>query len=240
VTHYGGTVLPPSLVSFGGGASGYVVPLEGRPVFGIYSFRWAGLDPQTGDPRGYVSDTVSKNYSLLANPVKLSDIEYNGPARPQYYGGFGNTFSYKNLSLLVNITYKFDYYFKRFSVNYYNLVKYYEANKDYSLRWQKAGDEKTTQVPSFTYPANYSRDVFYNGSSILVEKGDCIRLQNISLSYDFDKASWYRLPLKHIKLYAYVNNVGIIWRANKQGLDPDAPFGIPLPKTYSIGLRADF
>ena len=60
------------------------------------------------------------------------------------------------------------------------------------------------------------------------------------LSYDFDNASWYRLPLKHIKLYAYVNNVGIIWRANKQGLDPDAPFGIPLPKTYSIGLRADF
>jgi TonB-dependent starch-binding outer membrane protein SusC len=240
VTHYGGTILPSSLVNFGGGASGYVIPLQGKPVYGIYSFRWAGLDPQTGDPLGYVDNKVSNDYASLANPVKFSDIEYNGPARPKYYGGFGNTFAYKNLSLFINITYKFDYYFKRLSVNYYNLVNYYQVNKDYSVRWQKPGDEKTTQVPSFTYPVNYSRDIFYNSSAILVEKGDHVRLHDISLSYDFTKAKWHKLPLDHIKLYAYINNVGILWRANKYRLDPDYPLGIPAPRTYSIGLRADF
>lgn len=240
VTHYGGTILPSSLVSYGAGANGFVIPLQGKPVYGVYSFRWAGLDPQTGDPRGYENDTVSEDYSQLANPTKLSDIEYNGPARPKYYGGFGNTFSYKNLSLFINITYKLDYYFKRFSVNYYNLVNYYAVNKDYSLRWQKPGDEKTTQVPSMVYPENSSRDNFYNSSAVLVDRGDHIRLQDISLSYDFNKSSWHKLPLDHIKLYAYVNNVGILWRANKDRLDPDFPLGIPAPRTYSIGLRADF
>lgn len=240
VTHYGGTILPSSLVNFGAGASGYVIPFQGKPVYGVYSFRWAGLDPQTGDPQGYIDNKISNDYATLANPVKISDIEYNGPARPKYYGGFGNTFAYKNLSLFINITYKFDYYFKRISVNYYNLVNYYQVNKDYSVRWQKPGDEKTTQVPSFTYPVSYSRDIFYNSSSVLVERGDHIRLQNISLSYDFNKDSWHNLPLNHIKLYAYINNVGILWRANKYGLEPDYPLGIPAPRTYSIGLRADF
>lgn len=240
VTHYGGTNPPSQLVYYGSGANGFVIPNQGKPVYGIYSFKWAGLDPTTGDPRGYVSDTISKNYALLANPTRIDDIQYNGPARPLFYGAVGNTFSYKRLSLFINITYKFDYYFRRFSVNYYNLFNYYSANKDYSLRWQKPGDEKTTQVPSLVYPANYSRDIFYNSSSVLVEKGDHIRLQDISLSYDFDKKVWHRLPVNHIQLYAYINNAGIIWRANKQGLDPDYPLGFPAPRTYAIGLRANF
>jgi hypothetical protein len=240
VTHYGGTNPPSQLVSYGAGANGFVVPNEGKPVYGIYSFRWAGLDGATGDPLGYVSDTISKNYALLANPTRKEDIQYNGPARPQFYGAFGNTFSYRHLSLFVNITYKFEYYFKRFSVNYYNLVNYYSGNKDYSIRWQKPGDEKATQVPSLVYPANYSRDIFYNSSSILVEKGDHMRLQNISLSYALDKTIWARLPLSHLQLYAYINNVGILWRANKEGLDPDYPLGIPAPRSYALGLRVNF
>jgi hypothetical protein len=227
-------------VNFGTGASGYVIPLEGKPVYGVYSFRWAGLNPLTGDPQGYVDGKVSEDYTTLANPVQLADIEYNGPARPKYYGGFGNTFVYRNLSIFINITYKFDYYFKRLSVNYDNLVNSYQLNKDYSARWQKPGDEKTTDGPSFTYPANYSRAIFYNSSSILVQKGDHIRLQDISVSYDLDKATWHKLPLDHVKLYAFVNNAGILWQANKYDLDPDYPFGIPAPRTYSIGLRANF
>ena len=240
VTHYGGTILPSSLVSLGGGASGYVIPLAGKPVFGIYSFRWAGLDPLSGNPQGYVDGKVSQDYSNLSNPTQLADIEYNGSARPQYYGAFGNTFSYRNWSLFINISYKFGYYFNRLSVNYYNLVNYYALNKDYSIRWQKPGDEKITQVPSFSYPVNYSRDIFYNSSSILVEKGDHIRLQGISLNYDLNKINCPFLPFNQIKLYAYINNVGIIWRANSKGLDPDYPLGIPAPRTCSIGLRVDF
>jgi hypothetical protein len=240
VTRYGGTILPLDLVNFGAGADGFVIPLKGKPVYGVYSFRWAGLDPATGDPRGYLNDTISKDYFQLSNPVNVTDVQYNGTARPKYYGGFGNTFSYKHFSLFVNISYKLDYYFRRFSVNYYNLFNYYSVNKDYSVRWQKPGDEKTTQVPSLVYPASYSRDNFYNNASVLVEKGDHIRLQDISVSYDFDKTAWHKLPFNHLQLYAHLNNAGILWRANKAGLDPDAPLGIPSPRTYAFGLRADF
>lgn len=239
VTHYGGTVVPSSLVSFGGGGNGYVIPQEGRPVYGIYSFPWAGLDPATGDPQGYIDGIVSKDYYQLATPNDISDIQYNGPARPLYYGSVGNTFSFKNFSLFINLSFKLDYYFRRFSVNYFTLFNFYAANKDYSLRWQQPGDEQHTQVPSAVYPANNARDIFYNRSAVLIDKGDHIRIQDMSLSYDLNKNVWRRLPLNHIRLYTHINNVGLLWKANKDGLDPDYPLGIPAITTFAFGVRAE-
>ena len=238
VTTYGGSNPPVQLVSYGNGANGFVIPNEGKPAFGIYSFRWAGLDPLTGDPQGYLADTVSKNYNQLTNPAFVTDLDYNGRARPQYYGSLGNQFSWKRFTLFCNITFKAGYYFRRTSVNYYNLAWYYIPNADYLHRWQKPGDEQFTQVPSMVYPANANRDFFYNNASVLVEKGDHIRLQDISLSYEFSKNSGKRLPFSFLQLYGNVNNVGILWRANKKGLDPDYPSGIPAVRTYAIGLRA--
>lgn len=240
VTFYGGSNPPSQLVHIGNGSSGFVLPVQGKPVYGIYSFKWAGLNPSTGNPRGYVGDIASEDYPLLDNPALLTDIQYNGPARPREYGSIGNTFSLKHFSLFVNITYKLDYYFRRSSVNYYYLFRYNNSNGDYSKRWQKPGDEKTTQVPSLQYPPNISRDDFYNNSSILVEKGDHIRIQDISLNYNLTKNVLVKLPVNRVELYAYVNNVAIIWRANKEGIDPDYPSGIPPLRTYAIGLRTSF
>lgn len=240
VTHYGGKNPVAQLVYYGYGANGFVIPNEGKPVYGIYSFKWGGLDAATGDPLGYVTDTLSKDYALLSNPTALSDIIYNGTARPLFFGGLMNNFSWKRFTLFANISFKFHYYFKRTSVNYYNLFNYYNGNKDYELRWQKPGDEEITQVPSLVYPANYSRDNFYNNSSVLIEKGDHIRLQDISLAYNFDKTLLRKLHVNQLQLYGYLNNVGILWRANKHGIDPDYPFGFPAPRTYSLGFRANF
>lgn len=240
VTHYGATNPPTQLIYFGNGANGFIVPQEGKPVYGIYSYKWGGLDPLNGNPRGYEADTLSENYYQLANPAVVNEIQYNGPARPLFFGGLMNSFSWKRFTILANITYKFHYYFRRTSVNYFNLFYYYNVNEDYAYRWQKPGDEKFTQVPSLVYPANYSRDIFYNNSSVLVERGDHIRLQDISISYDFERTQWRKLPFDHIQLYGYVNNIGIIWRQNKRNIDPDYVFGYPAPRTYAFGLKASF
>lgn len=240
VTHYGGSNPPTQLVSYGSGANGFVIPNEGKPVYGIYSFKWAGLDGATGDPQGYINDTISKNYTALTSPATVKDIQYNGPARPVFFGGVMNTFSWKHFTLFVNISYKLDYYFRRTSINYYNLFNFYQGNKDYYARWQNKGDEKTTQVPSLVYPANYSRDIFYTNSAVLVEKGGNIRLQDINLSYDINERLVRRWHISNFQLYVYINNVGILWRANKEGLDPDYPLAIPAERSYAIGIRTNF
>ena len=87
---------------------------------------------------------------------------------------------------------------------------------------------------------NANRDVFYNGSEVNVKKGDHIRLQDISLSYTLSKSNWSTIPVENIQFYLYLNNVGLLWKANEDGLDPDYPSGIPIPRSISIGIKTIF
>jgi len=75
----------------------------------------------------------------------------------------------------------------------------------------------------------------------LVDKGDHIRLQDISLSYDVDGSKLNKHVFNSMQVYLYVSNLGILWRANKDGLDPDLwAGGVPSPINYSIGVKANF
>lgn len=87
---------------------------------------------------------------------------------------------------------------------------------------------------------NSARDAFYHYSEVLVEKGDHVRLQDVNISYNLDKARFKRLPFQQLNVYLYANNIGIIWRANKYGLDPDYPSGFPATRSYSLGIKAIF
>lgn len=219
--------------------------VEGNPVYGIYSYRWAGLDPANGDPMGYLNGQVSKNYTNLTGAAtQLSDIVYNGRALPAVFGAIRNTLTYRAFSLSANITYKFNYYFKKESINYSQLFTTGTGHSDYEKRWQQPGDELKTDVISMPYPSNSARDAFYNGSEILVRKGDHIRLQYISLSYEFKKGAGLPLPFQRLQCYMTMNNIGILWRANKDGLDPDyhtATTAVPPPPmSLSLGLRVAF
>ncbi|WP_295119734.1 SusC/RagA family TonB-linked outer membrane protein [uncultured Chitinophaga sp.] len=219
-----------------------VVPLKGRPLFAIYSYRWAGLDPANGDPMGYLGKSTSKDYAAIFARTTTDSMMFHGAARPVVFGSLRNDLSYKGFSLSFNLIYKFRYYFRRSSMTYENMP--WVAHKDFYSRWQKPGDEVVTNVPSLQYPPyNTNRELFYKLSSALVEKGDHIRFQDINLSYDFSSLIGTRV-LSSLQVYAYVNNVGILWRANAVGLDPDLDMNstgvYPVPRSYSLGVRANF
>lgn len=228
-------------------SSGSTAPISGiveLPVYGVFAYKWAGLDPQTGDPQGYLDGVISKDYTKILNSARgIEDLECFGSAIPTKYGSFINTISYQQFSLDVGITYKFGYWFRRSSINYTDLIASRDGHSDYSNRWQKPGDEQWTNVPSNPYTTNSARDAFYNGSSILVERGDHIRLQYFTLNYSFKKENLVNLPIQNLQLFASVNNLGILWKANKAGIDPDYNWGTYSLKpvtTYSIGLRTQF
>jgi TonB-linked SusC/RagA family outer membrane protein len=237
VTKYTGKILPADLLS--GDIS--IRPYEGKPVFGVYGYKWEGLDPTNGDPVGM--DTLgktTKDYTSIINGARFQDLVYKGPARPTLFGGLTNILSYKGLSLIFTINYKLGYYFRRNSISYSALFNSYAGHMDYSKRWQQPGDELKTNVPSLAYPADPNRDLFYRGSEILIEKGDHIRLQDINLSYTIDHTRNKNFPFSRLNIYAYANNIGIIWRANHQGLDPDYLSGFPSPRSISFGVKAEF
>lgn len=226
-------------------ANGGITPVVGKPVHAIFAYPWAGLD-STGNPRGYLNGKMSEDYSDIESLSDLSQLKYIGHAFPQFFGSIRNDIVYKQFGLSFNIIYKLDYYFRRTSINYYSLYNFgYFYGTDYRNRWQKPGDELRTNVPSMIYPANVSRDNFYLGAQPLVDRGDEIRLQDIRVSYSLSHKQLRRLPVESIDLYFYANNLGLLWRANHDRIDPDVVpssgnYNIfPFPKSYSFGVKIE-
>jgi len=213
--------------------------LVGTPVYSVFSYPWAGLDPLTGEPRGYYRGTISKSYSSLLFD-SIQNLRLNGPALPTLYGSLGNTISWKNFSVSAALVFKTGHYFRNNSINYGQLFQYLNGHPDYAKRWQKPGDEKYTSVPALIYPSSSSRDAFYTNSEILVEKADNIRLQFITLAYEVPNKI-LRTAFHRLQIYFNANDLGIIWRANKSGIDPEYLAGvIPPAKNYVFGIRANF
>lgn len=213
----------------------------GKPLHGAYSYPWLGLDPTTGDPLVKVENETSKDYSTFVREMTPDDLIYHGVSLPPYLGSIRNTFSWNGFDLSFNITGKFGYFFRRSSINYRDFFDDWKGHRDFEDRWQKPGDETVTQVPSMPESTDTYRGLTYLRSELLVENGDHIRLQDINLSYTFDPEYLKQTPLKQLRLFFYARNLGILWQASKENLDPDYPFARFAPvATFSLGINARF
>lgn len=245
VTHYDQSYS--GLAYLNSNTSGIII--EDKPLYSIYSYKFAGLDPSTGDPLGYIGKEFSKDYSAIISKATLDSLVYHGPSVPRFFGSVRNDISWKGFSLSFNIIYKLSYYFRNstVSLNYSDILgsAVRTSHIDYVRRWQKPGDETFTDIPSVVYPSNSNRNNFYMYSDVHVLKGDHIRFQDISLSYDFLKSKIQRLPFDKLRVYIYLNQIGLIWKANKRGIDPDyvglsGAYAIPEQLSFSLGLKASF
>lgn len=217
-----------------------ISPILGESAYTVVSYRWGGLDPENGDPVGILSGEPSKDYLKITEESTLDDLVFHGSALPEYYGAFRNTFDWRTLSFSANITYKAGYFFRRETIDYSTLLRVNMSvgHGDYNERWQQPGDEQYTNVPSMDYPVDSRRNEFYRKSEATVERGDHIRLQDISIAYTLNRTGTKRY-FKNLRATFYARNLGVIWRSNKYGLDPDVR-GMPLAKSWSLGLNANF
>jgi TonB-linked SusC/RagA family outer membrane protein len=228
------------------GGGGIITPVVGYPLYAIAAYKWGGLN-SSGDPQGFLNKQLSTDYNSISNLSRDSGLSsgsmvYKGPANPTNFGSMINELNWKGFYFSFNISYRFGYYFRRTAFSSDALINGGSTTSDYANRWQVPGDETITNVPALVYtnyPQFSSRDVFYRNSEINVLRADHIRLQYLNLAYCiYNKIG--KLAIEQIQVYANVANLGILWRANKENLDPDYPSSMPMPKSYTIGLRASF
>ena len=221
-------------------SGGTVVPAEGKPLYSVYSFQWAGLDPTNGNPQGYLQSEPSSNYAAIRSSTTFDDLVYHGTMRPLLFGALRNTFSWRGISLSANISYRLKYYFRTPSLSYDTILSGAGGHADYSRRWQQPGDELHTQVPSMPQVNQSQRNEFYRYASLHVKRGDHIRFQDINLSYSINKSQIKALPFRSAQIYVYANNLGIIWKRADGHLDPDALTAPPAPRSIAGGIKIDF
>ncbi|WP_157970375.1 SusC/RagA family TonB-linked outer membrane protein [Albibacterium indicum] len=213
------------------------IPIEGKSIDAIYAWRWSGLDPENGM---VVTPNGDQDYRDYIRDATFDDLLYLGVDVPPYYASLRNTFSYKGVSLSFNVLWKGGHYFRRTSIDYHALYTAGTGHIDLADRWRQAGDEAFTSVPAMPSDADANRDNLYKNSEILVEKGDFIRLQDINLSYSF-KGYTKQNKGYQLTVYSYANNLGLLWKANNAGIDPEySRAAYPRSQSISFGIKLDF
>lgn len=240
VTDYRQNPTSTQLAGYSSGLSGIIpVPVQGYPLFSIFSFPFAGLDPDNGDPMGLLNGEPSTSYAEIFSTTGIEDLIFEGAATPTHFGAIRNSISWKGLDISTNISYRMGYYFKKESVEYDFLNRAELVHSDYALRWQKPGDELVTDVPSDPEMLNPNRTAFDRMSGRRVRKGDHFRWQDVRIAYTWTKAQSPRLPVSQIQVYTYMDNLGVIWKAAKDVRDPDFR-NFQAPRSYSFGLAVTF
>lgn len=225
--------------------TGSTPPIKGYGLNGVFAFRSAGLDANG------MTQIYNKEGNIVKSTTILTDIEdmkYMGTSTPKYYGSVNANIRYHKLSLFFLATYKLDYVLFKPSfqqyVDRYGSFSKYDLSQDVDKRWRVAGDEATTNIPGVRGMTGYSY-VRYLYSDNRVIDGDHIRFKEISLKYDLSSLLKNTF-IENASLTFAARNLGIIWRKNKDNIDPDfMPYSgttmkLPPVGMYTIGLNVNF
>jgi TonB-linked SusC/RagA family outer membrane protein len=173
-----------------------------------YIFDYVGADPQTGlatwntvDNAGEINGTTTwqLNPNIAYKTKNLS---------PRITGGFNNKLSYKGIALDVMVSYAGDFYSMVTSnIWFRNGEKVIQGQSSAVLknRWEKPGDNAYFPRPFFgVYGKTATVPNKPDGMNLV--KGDFLKVNYISLSFDFPKSLLERFKMSNVTLYTRLNN----------------------------------
>ncbi|MFT4022794.1 MAG: SusC/RagA family TonB-linked outer membrane protein [Flavihumibacter sp.] len=205
----------------------------GKSINLLRRYEYLGLNKDNGEP-------IIKNQDGEGLINSVDDYVYAGTTDNKYYGGIGNTFTWKNFDL--NIFFQF---VKRptingylYNTNYWPVGNLYNVTKEQlENTWRKPGDDaKYPRLSAATSGPYYN--LYYNQygySTATVVDGSFIRLKNIALSYSLPKAIVERLKLNNVRFYYMAQNLFTI--TNYDGYDPETGSSVPALKASTFGIN---
>jgi hypothetical protein len=171
------------------------------------------------------------------NSLSPSDLRNAGVTVPTIYGSLRNEFKWKSMSLSFLIAWKLGHVFRRPTTVPGGEYRQ-QYHMDYLNRWKNPGDERWTDIPATSADPSDNLYSMFEQYENFVTRGAHFRLQDISFSYDLPAGILPGQMFKNIQFYAYARNLGILWKANKYGLDPAYPNAdYVAPKSFSLGLK---
>ena len=173
------------------------ITVPGKSIGRLYLYPTAGVDPKSGR-RVFITPEGDRTLLMFEKGGWFYEdgTEYAGEFEPvdcgntlpTWYGGWTNNFKYKGFDL--SLFFQFSGGNKIYNGTKASVsdMRYWNNSKDvYNKYWTP---ERThAEYPMPIYGDNYS-----NGSALpisdLVERGDYLRLKNVSLGYTFNTKNW--------------------------------------------------
>lgn len=222
--------------------------VDGQAIGSFYSYKFLGLNPENGTPMfdDYNDRQHLLEYKTLEETIMMT-MEKSGQREPKFSGNFSNVFTYKGLSLSMNMSYSLGSkvrLFPLYSPIMSGLSSEINARKEFLNRWQVPGDETKTNVPVIMSPgdpsysqhqshfstsittashiqdfANNTWDM-YDKSNIRVVSGDYLKCSSMSLRYTFDPEFLSKTPFRNIQVSLNAMNLFTISAKKLKGQDP--------------------
>lgn len=247
---------------------------KGLPLGNWYMAESAGVDPERGIPMIYevqVNEDGTTSHTGNIIPGTTTNLEENRmilkgkTSMPKFVGGFTNQFAYKNFDLNMNFSFATGHYiYNRLlqSTLTPNRGARALSNKLLSEAWQKPGDNAkwprvVMNVQHFydnegnpsTDPITYGTEEKYI-SSMFLEKGDYLKLNNLSLGYTLPATVAAKIKMQSLRISLNVTNLFTL--TSFSGYNPEVPLdqasaasfvsynSMPQARTYSLGLNINF
>jgi hypothetical protein len=171
-----------------------------------------------------------------------------GNVLPKQFGGWDNTFRYKDFEANVLLTYQFGFYVYYGTHAGLHDQRFWNNSTNVLTAWSKPGD--VTNVPRPVYNDNVS-----NGSglpmSFNVFSGDFVKVKNVSLGYNIPKNILDRAKIRSARIYVSGQNLAVFTAYpgpdpevssngngnTNQGIDRNT---VPNARTYTVGLNLGF
>lgn len=224
-------------------------PVAGHPVDYLTALRWAGLD-QEGQSLIY-NNAGKILTSTDGEVVKPEDRVFKGRLNPPVFGGFMHLIRFRQLSFSARMVFYMGHNMMKKEVvpGLYpesgNAPGFAGTSKALVRRWRKPGDEANTNIPGIIH-SNFTSLARYRDADINVISASHARLEQLSLNYMAGSRILKKWPfIKTMNVGATVSNLGVIWRKNKEGIDPmyvlENNFGSLKPApTYTFNFNVSF
>ncbi len=182
---------------------------QGSPLYSFYAHKQLGVNPANGD---VVFEDVNGD-GLLSD----ADLQVIGNAWPDFFGGFGNEFTYGNFDLNVFFNYSIGnkiWNNTRYRMGHGGSRNGVFAQLEEQLeRWQNPGD--ITEVPRMTAKGNNASII----SDRFLEDGSYVRLKTLAIGYKLPKALLAKFHISNVRLYVAATN--LITITKYKGVDPE-------------------
>jgi TonB-linked SusC/RagA family outer membrane protein len=219
----------PQLTQSTGGLETASTTIVGKSIAGIYAVETRGINPENGRRIFVNKDGREVQYShfgganawtyldgTVANPISANDQKYMANTLPTWYGGFSNTFNYKNFDLNIMFTYSGGNSIYNGSRAGLLDQRFWNNSTEVLDAWTPQNTQG--KIPKVVYGDNVS-----NGSSFPIsdniEKGDFLRLQAATFGYRIPPSIFGKTGISSLRVYASVNNAFII--TGYSGVDPE-------------------
>lgn len=197
---------------------------EGQSTTAIYAVRSLGINPGNGN-EVYVDRDGGMTYDW-----NVKDKVVCGDTEPKLSGSLGANIDYKGFNLNFNFLYDLggQLYNQTLVDRVENAdVRWNVDARVLNERWQKPGDR--------TFFKRIDDNTKTEVSSRFVEDNNMFRLQNLSLSYTFNKKRIQALGMSRLKIGFLMNDV---FRASSVKMERGLDY--PFARSYNLNLQVQF